>query len=259
MKLYVKAFSTYKGDLSTFDVKKELKQRYKRDTRRQDKFIHLALYGALQLKDKVDIGMDDELYITSGVGNIDVVQKANTSVNEEKGYLKPFDFINLLGNTTSYHVATTLGMKGKNIFQISNNFTFINSLISVYASLNISKKEAVLGSVDLVSTPDEIIKRVLGLEKSRDVMSGVNYQKLSLIPNNSIASVEFDSVIYSKEEIDRVVSKTESKVIFSNEGEYFETQASYHLNRAIEQKESLLYIECYKEGYKTMLVNISEI
>ncbi len=91
MKLYVKAFSTYRGDLNTFDVKKELKQRYKRDTRRQDKFIHLALYGALLLKDKVDIGMDNELYITSGVGNIDVVQKANTSVNEEKSYLKPFD------------------------------------------------------------------------------------------------------------------------------------------------------------------------
>jgi len=259
MKLYVKAFSTYRGDLNTFDVKKELKQKYKRDTRRQDKFIHLALYGALRLKDKVDIGMNDELYITSGVGNIDVVQKANTSVNEEKDYLKPFDFINLLGNTTSYHVATALDMKGKNIFQISNNFTFINSLISIYASLNISKKEAILGSVDLVSTPDEIIKRVLGLEKSRDVMSGVNYQKLSLTPSNAIATVEFDSEIYSKEEIDRAVSKAESRVVFSNKGEYFETQASYYLNRAIEQKENLLYIECYKDDYKTMLVNISEI
>ncbi len=259
MKLYVKAFSTYRGDLNTFDVKKELKQRYKRDTRRQDKFIHLALYGALLLKDKVDIGMDNELYITSGVGNIDVVQKANTSVNEEKSYLKPFDFINLLGNTTSYYVATALGMKGKNIFQISNNFTFINSLISIYASLHISKKEALLGSVDLVSTPDEIIKRVLGLEKSRDVMSGVNYQKLSLSPDNSIASVEFDSEIYSKKEIDSVVSKADVRVIFSNEGEYFETQASYYLNRAIEQKENLLYVECYKECYKTILVNVSEI
>ena len=259
MKLYIKAFSTYRGDLNKFDVKKELKQRYKRDTRRQDKFIHLALYGALQLKDKVDVGMDDELYITSGVGNIDVVQKANTSVNEEKSYLKPFDFINLLGNTTSYHVATALGMKGKNIFQISNNFTFINSLISIYASLNISKKEAVLGSVDLVSTPDEIIKRVLGLEKSKDVMSGVNYQKLSLTPDNSIASVEFNSETYSKVEIDRVVSKTDSRVVFSNEDGYFETQASYYINRATEQKENLLYIDSYKEGYKTMLVNVGEI
>ena len=259
MKLYVKAFSTYRGDLNKFDVKKELKQRYKRDTRRQDRFIHLALYGALQLKERVDISMDDELYITSGVGNIDVVQKANTSVNEEKDYLKPFDFINLLGNTTSYHVATALGMKGKNIFQISNNFTFINSLISIYASLNISKKEAVLGSVDLVSTPDEIIKRVLGLEKNRDVMSGVNYQKISLNPENAIATVEFDSNIYSKEDIESVVSKAESRVVFSNEDGYFETQASYYINRAIEQKENLLYIEYYKEGYKTILVNVSEV
>ena len=256
MKLYVKAFSTYRGDLNEFDVKKELKQRYKRDTRRQDRFIHLALYGALQLKDKVDVEMDDELYVTSGVGNIDVVQKSNISVNENKDYLKPFDFINLLGNTTSYHVANALNMKGKNIFQISNNFTFINTLISIYASLSISKKEAVLASVDLVPTPDEVIKRVLGLEKSRDVISAVNYQKLSLSSASAVATIEFDSEIYSKDEIDRVVSKTESRVVFSNEGEYFETQASYYINRAIEQKENLLYVDVVGEKYKTLLVDI---
>ena len=152
MKLYVKAFSSYRGDLNEFDVKKELKQGYKLDTRRQDTFIHLALYGALQLKDKADIKMDDELYITSGVGNMDVVQKSNICVNENKDYLKPFDFINMLGNTTSYYVASVLGLKNKNIFQISNNFTFINTLISIYASLNVSKKEAILGSVDLAKS-----------------------------------------------------------------------------------------------------------
>ncbi len=256
MKLYIKAHSSYRGDLADFDVKKELKQTYKQDTRRQDSFIHLALYGALRLKDKTDVKIDDELYVTSGVGNIDVIQKSNICVNENKDYLKPFDFINLLGNTTSYHVATALGMKGKNIFQISNSFTFINTLISIYSSLSISKKEAVLGSVDLVPTPDKIIKRVLGLDKNIKVFSSVNYQKLSLNADDAIAMIEFDTKVYSLQEINAVVSKTDSKVVYSGKDEYFQTQASYYINQAIEQKESLLYVDCVESKYKIILVDI---
>ena len=37
------------------DIKKELKQRYKLDTRRQDDFIHLAVFGAQRLKEKTTI------------------------------------------------------------------------------------------------------------------------------------------------------------------------------------------------------------
>lgn len=256
MKLYVKALSSYRGDLNEFDVKKELKQRYKRDTRRQDKFIHLALYGALQLKEKIDVRIDDELYVTSGVGNIVVFQKSNISVNENKDYLKPFDFINMLGNTTSYHVATALGMKGKNIFQISNNFTFINSLISIYASLSISKKEALLGSVDLATNPQSLIKRVLGLDENVEVLSAVNYQKLSLNKSNAIASIEFDTKIYSLEEVQEIVKKSKSNVIFSSKNDFFETMPSYYVNAAIESKEELFYIDRCNDKYKIVKVFI---
>ena len=256
MKLYVKAFSSYRGNLDEFDVKKELKQRYKRDTRRQDSFIHLALYGALQLKDKTDVKIDDELYITSGVGNIDVIQKSNISVNENKDYLKPFDFINMLGNTTSYHVATALGMKGKNIFQISNNFTFINTLISIYASLSISKKEAIFGSVDLATNPQSLIKRVLGLDENVEVLSAVNYQKLSLNKSNAIASIEFDTKIYSLEEVQEIVKKSKSNVMFSSKNDFFETMPSYYINAAIESKEELFYIDRCNDKYKIVKVFI---
>lgn len=254
MKLYVKATSIFKGNLEEFDVKKELKQRYKRDTRRQDKFIHLALYGALKLKDVCEIDTDNELYITSGVGNMDIAEKTNEQVNINREVLRPFDFINMLGNTTSYHVASALGIKSKNIFQISNSFTFINTLISIYASLSVSKKEAVLGSVDLVPPTENLIKRVLGLSKEIEVLSGVNYQKLSLNADDAIASIEFDTKIYSLEEIDTLTSQTDSRIVYSNRDEYFQTQASYYINRAIEQKEDLLYIDYCEDRYKIIRV-----
>lgn len=266
MKLYVKGHSSYAGELKDFDVKKELKTVYKRDTRRQDSFIHLALYGALRLKDKCEIKSDDELYITSGVGNMDVIQKAYKLVKEQKEYFKPFDFINMLGNTTSYYVASALGVKSKNIFQISNNFTYINTLISIFASLNISKKEAIVGSVDLATDPTILIQRVLGVPKTLDVISGVNYQKLSLSEENAVASIEFDTKLYSSLEIKELIKETNIKVKISQRDDeivnnhsdvFFETVASFYLNEAIEKKQDLLYIECYYGKYRVLkLVNL---
>lgn len=265
MKLFIKAYSSYEGDIKEFDVKKELKQKYKLDTRRQDTFIHLAVYGAQKLKEITDIDVDDELYITSGLGNIDVLQKTNNYVYQLKEFIKPFDFINMLGNTTSYYVASSLGVKGKNTFQISDNFTFINTLISVFASLNISKKDAILGSIDLATEPQEVIKRVLGLDEKTELKSAVNYQKLSLNEKDCIASVEFDSKVYSLDEVEKIVEESNAKVYSSMRcqelgekvcSEYFETMASSAINSAIKAKEDLLYIDCFEDRYKVLTIAI---
>ena len=261
MKLYIKAFSSYRGNMDDFDVKKELKSRWKLDTRRQDTFIHLAVYGAQLLKEKVAIESCDELYITSGVGNIDVLQKTNKYVCEDGEFIKPFDFINMLGNTTSYYVAKSLGLQDKNIFQISNNFTFLNTLISVYASLKNSQKSAIVGAVDLATNPDEVIKRVLGVDESLSVTSSVTYQKFSLSEEDAIGEVEFDTKLYSLEEVKhqldttslkKVVSMRCSALEYQKDSEFFETIPSYSIAHALENREDLLYIDCFEESYRVM-------
>lgn len=263
MKLYVKALSSYRGNLDGSEIKKELKSKYKLDTRRQDTFIHLATYGAQLLKDNIDINSSDELYITSGAGNIDILQKTNTYVHYEKEFIKPFDFINMLGNTTSYYVANSLGVKDKNTFQISNNFTFINTLISVFASLSVSQNEAILGSVDLCTSPNEVIKRVLGLDEEVEVTSSVNYQKLSLSSTDAIAQVEFDTTIYSLKEIQELVKISDIEVMVSirckalecsKDSEYFETLPSYYINKTVKEKGNLLYIDCFENSYKIIKI-----
>ena len=263
MKLYLKAYSSYRGNLDELNVKKELKSTYKLDTRRQDTFIHLAIYGAQKLKDVIDINEQDELYITSGVGNIDVLQRTNKYVNEEKEFIKPFDFINMLGNTTSYYVASSLGLKDKNTFQISDNFTFINGLISLYASLNISGNDAILGAVDLVTTPDEVIKKVLGVKKETKVTSSVNYQKFSLNAKDALVSVEFDVNTYTLEEIKKLLENEISKIIVSircseldyEKDEFFnETYASYVINEAVRKNLDTVFVDCYNERYKIIYV-----
>lgn len=238
MKLYVKEYSSYIVN-DKLDIKKELKQKYKIDTRRQDKFIHLALYGGQLLKQKIEIKEDDELYVTSGVGNADIVQKTNTYMYKENQPLKLFDFINLLGNTTSYYVAKSLGMKGKNIFQVSDSFTYTNTLTSAYASLLNSKKDAIICSIDLVSEPSEIIKRVMGIKQSNEILSSVNYQKFSLNPDGAIACIEFG---------------LDEESTCKGEDKPFETYASYMVNCALRDKKELLYKEICKNKKRIIKV-----
>lgn len=265
MKLYVKAFSEYRSDKENIILKKELKEKYKIDVRRKDEFIYLAILGAQRLKEKVDINPSDELYITSGLGNVDILQKTYQHVTINKQFIRPLDFINMLGNTTSYYVATSLGLNDKNIFQISDNFTYINSLVSIYVSLKNSKKEAIFGSLDLASSPSKVMQRVLGLDKSVELISSVNYQKLSLEGVGAIASIEFDAKTYTDKEIQKFIGLTNMRVIATsrcsiegvNSQKYsFETIASSVVNDSIQTKQDTLFIECYDAKYKILKIKL---
>ena len=263
MKLYIKAYSSYRSDLDNIEIKKVLKQKYKYDTRRQDEFIHLGVYGAKLLQENTHINEDDELYVTSGVGNIDVVQRTNTTVYENNESVKLFDFINLLGNTTSYYIASALKIKGKNICQISDNFTFINSLISIYSSIKKSKKYAILCTIDVVSKTDEVTKRVMGIDENSEVLSGVNYQQFSLDARDALAEIEFDAKSYTLDEINTFLKSTQEEVKFSFRSKafkpkeafpVFETYPSYIVNSSIKIAKDLIYIDCYEEKYKIIKV-----
>ncbi len=261
MKLFIKNYSSYRSDIDSIDIKKELKQKYRYDTRRQDAFILLGVYGALALKEKIDINVDDELYVTTGVGNIEVVQKTLFNMHNHNQSIKLFDFINSVGNTTSYYIAGSLGLKGKNIFQISNNFTYINSLISLYASITNSGKDAILCAVDFVNSPSEVIKRVLGVEEGSELVSSVNYQKFSLSDNEAIAELEFDALSYSFNEIKNIIATNDKRLLASprcikleceKESKFFESMASYALNAAMNDSKDLIYIDCFEDRYKIL-------
>ncbi len=263
MKLYVKARSSYRSDLEEISIKKELKQKYKLDTRRKDDFIHAGILGALRLQEQSEVHSCDELYLTSGVGNCNIVQTAKESVYDNKEIMKLFDFINILGNTTSFYVAKALGITAKSLFQISDNFTYFHSLINIYASLQHSKNEAVFGAIDVVSEDISIIKRVLGVEASVSVVSSVCYQKLSLQNKDAQAELEFDTIFYSLDEVLAIIKEEDIQVICSQrcralEGVkplvFFETYGASVVNELIEKQENALFIECYNEKYKILKI-----
>ena len=125
--------------------------------------------------------------------------------------------------------------------------------------MSISNKDAILGSIDLVNEPDEVMKRVLGISEDTEVVSSVNYQKFSLLSENAIAEVEFDTKVYTSDEIksllldEKVISSVRCKELKDKKDtKFFETMASYALNRAMESKEDLIYIDCFEDKYKIL-------
>lgn len=263
MRLYIKANSSYRSDLEDIVVKKELKSRYKLDTRRKDDFINIGLLGAMRLQEKRSILPESELYITSGYGNVNILQKTNNYVLEAKETIKLFDFINMLGNTTSFYVASQLGIKAKSIFQISDNFTYFNSLITIYASLTKSKKELVFGSIDVVNDTSEVINRIADIDKNVDVVTSVNYQLFTLEATDAQAYIEFDTHFYTLDELQEKLQGESCTIVsslrcdtleYEKPSIYFETYASYLVNDAIESDRDTLYIECYEEKYKILKI-----
>ncbi|QFR50197.1 hypothetical protein FJR48_10830 [Sulfurimonas lithotrophica] len=265
MKLYINAISSYRSDLEDIDVKKELKQKYKHDPRRQDSFIHLGVLGAYRLKDKYSINTLDELYVTTGIGNVNVLEKIYQYVIKDGNSIKPYDFLNMLGNTTSYYIAKALGTKGKALFQISDNFTYINTLMSAFSSIKLSGNNAIISSCDLVTESDRVIKRVLGVDETTKVVSSVNYQRVSLEKKDAFAELELENKTYTLDEIKTIIQESKLKTIASPRCKelnlkcsdvFFETIASSTINEYIEKNQNMIFCDCIGEKYKIIKLRI---
>ena len=262
MKLYVKATSSYRSDKENIDIKKELKQRYKIDVRRKESFIYAGLLGALRLKEQHSINKDDELYLTSGFGNIDILAKANDYILEKHETIRLFDFINMLGNTTNFYIAKALDIQGKSIFAISDNFTYFHVLTTIYASLLKNKNKVIFGAIDLALGNPEALKRIAGIDEETEVIDSIMYQYLSLDTSDALCELEIDSKFYTQDEIVSIVEKETREIVYSKRCDkssqdktpYFETHASFVVNEMIEKSQDCLYIECYKDRYKVLKI-----
>lgn len=261
MKLFINNLSSYRSDLEDISIKNELKNKYNHDPRRQDSFIHLGLLGAYRLKEKSDMNESDELYVTSGMGNIEVLMSVYKYAIKGGSNIKPFDFINILGNTTSFYIARALDIKGKTLFQISERFTYINTLIFAYASIKLSNENAVIACCDLATQPDEIIKRVSGVKQELNLVSSINFQRVSLNKEDSIAEIEFDTITYSLNEIREIINHADAEVIVSPRCKsldatrtdvFFETIGSYMINEFIQKQENLIFVDYFDDKYKIL-------
>jgi len=202
MKLFVQAYSYQDNLPSQKELKTLLKKEYKIDTRRKDRFIYLALLGALKLQENTAIDTKSELYITSSLGNIDVVDSVYNTMILNKEIMALFDFINLLGNTTNFYVAKVLGLRGKSLYTISQKNNILNLLTTIKASLAQSGNEAVFGTIDALPKQLELAKRLSGVAKEETLQEEISFFQLSSTSNkHTLATLEFEQKNYTKEEV----------------------------------------------------------
>ena len=124
-----------------------------------------------------------------------------------------------------------------------------------------SGKDAILCAIDFVGSNDEIVKKVLGVNKNTKVIDSVNYQKLSLNALGAVAQIEFDTKSYSLDEVKAFLLESNTDILASmrcnelnvkKDNFFFETMASCAINNAIQINKDLIYIDCFNNKYKIL-------
>ena len=155
--------------------------------RRIDRFIQLALLGAGRCCEQLALDGDMPIYIGSGTGPV----SNNILVQEQlqRGHLpKPFNFVNTLGSSTGYYVASALGLSAftQNQFVSRRHYTLQALLVLAATDMQLGLyKQALVGVVEECSLPLSEHRQRQGIEDTRSLAEGSHWFLLSCADDNS--------------------------------------------------------------------------
>lgn len=186
------AFVNYKEDQQV-DIKAECKAVAAKFVRRTDTFIQLAILGAAQIQQQMQVPKECALYLTSGQGNLGVFKRLCVQKAFDNAPPKPVDFINSLSNTAGFYIAQFLGLEGK-----SNNITHLNfpvqmALLLAKSELLLDKqKQVLIGGVDQLFADHNFMSSTYGIDKAITLGQGSNWLLLNKEADGALASLQID-------------------------------------------------------------------
>jgi len=130
-------------------LKKELEHYTGEKFRRANKFILLSLLGGYKCLHNLKIDKNAAVYLTTENGNLSNTESVLEQIYYKHELPMPYNFINTMSNTASFHVAQKLNISGRNITISSVSLSFergLELLKTDFALKNIT--EAVIGGVD---------------------------------------------------------------------------------------------------------------
>lgn len=177
--MYLHAYAGYNASQeSCEDLKERIKREFGRGFKRVDRFIYLALYGALKLASRSGIASDASFLLTSGQGDLEVFMRLRAQIFEKAILPKPVDFINSLSNSAGFYVAQALGLSGKNLFVMHDSCAFEETLR--LAALDMQEgREVVVGAVDALAEPSAMLRKLLGVDAGMTLGEGSSWFKFS--------------------------------------------------------------------------------
>lgn len=144
--------------------------------RRVDRFIQLALLGSARCTLGVTLQADCGLYLGSGLGPMGSNIATQEQLIRERDIPRPFDFINTLGGSAGYYIASNLGLSAQNVF-ISRRAASLEAVLSAaLADLALGiMTQALVGIVEEATLPLAAHRRRQGLPAGAAVAEGSHW------------------------------------------------------------------------------------
>lgn len=181
----IRSFGSYCSPASedVADLKAELRRVVGKNIRRIDRFTQLALIGAHRCAGNIDLPERTNVYLGSGLGPYSTAARALTTIFKAQEPLMPLDFINLVGNFSSFNVAKTLGIEGANLF-VTNMSCCLGAIVELaLIDLQSSMCEcALVGWVDECVVPLSLHRNLARVDSEREIAEGSHWLLLDSRP-----------------------------------------------------------------------------
>ncbi|HBB17286.1 MAG TPA: hypothetical protein DCZ97_09940 [Syntrophus sp. (in: bacteria)] len=133
-------------------LKEEIRRYTRENFRRGNRFILLALLGALRCVRLQPVEANTAVYLTTEHGNLDDTAAVLDEIYAAHSLPKPYGFINTMSSTAAFYLAQHLGIRGRNITVSSQHVSFERGLELLKADFAVgAERRALIGGVDEAS------------------------------------------------------------------------------------------------------------
>lgn len=158
------------------DIKPLLAKWLPQRLRRVDRYIELCVAGGLNCVAGRQLPADTGLYVASRAGAVATAALNMDSITRLGQMPKPLNFVNSLGNSASFHLATALGLGGNTVVLSQELLSFEAALVHAWLDLQAGViSTALVGGVDEVPLPVEDQQRRLNSPDATALLEGSHW------------------------------------------------------------------------------------
>jgi hypothetical protein len=148
--------------------------------RRVGRFAHLALIGAGRCLNGLTPPADTATYFTSGRGDLETTLDVLAEMCVHDRAPSPYAFVNTVGNSACFHVATSFGLRGRSQF-VTSLYAPLESALRL-AAIDMAEAgvtTALVGSADMCTAPLGAHRARIGVAADTPVGEGSHWLLLA--------------------------------------------------------------------------------
>ena len=192
------------------DLLPELKALFPKASPRINRYISLALIGALRCAGRAPTPLPpgSRIALATGMGNVAETQDMVRGILREREPPMPVKFINISGNLAGFQLAASLGLEGSNLIVSRRDFPFEAAL-----ELAMADQAGGAGGCALVGGVDECVwpladhRALLGLPADHPLGEGSNWVCIDEAAARPLARIEWIRHTAAPEELETLLAQ----------------------------------------------------